>query len=108
MLGSPKASARAFALELSRSAARHPPPSVPETEVVFHTDKLEEAEVTVVVPLHNYANYIVEALELGEGADAGGTRPDRRRRRIDRLLTDDGSQMGRAQRRALQPPDDLA
>ena len=63
MLGNPKASARAFALELSRSAARHPPPSVPETEVVFHADKLEEAEVTVVVPLHNYANYIVEALD---------------------------------------------
>jgi glycosyltransferase involved in cell wall biosynthesis/GT2 family glycosyltransferase/SAM-dependent methyltransferase len=63
MLGSPKATARAFALELSRIDARHPPPSLPETEVVFYADKLKEAEVTVVVPLYNYAKYIVEALD---------------------------------------------
>jgi glycosyltransferase involved in cell wall biosynthesis/GT2 family glycosyltransferase/SAM-dependent methyltransferase len=63
MLGQPRASARAFALELCRSADRYPAPLVPDTDVVFHQDKLEEAEVTVVVPLHNYANYIVEALD---------------------------------------------
>ena len=60
MLGS----AKAFALELSRSAARcSPPPPLPESEVVFDADKREESEVTVVVPLYNYAKYIVEALE---------------------------------------------
>jgi glycosyltransferase involved in cell wall biosynthesis/SAM-dependent methyltransferase len=64
MLGTSKSSARAFALELSRAAARQSPRlSVPETEVVFHADKFEEAEVTVVVPLYNYAKYVVEALD---------------------------------------------
>jgi glycosyltransferase involved in cell wall biosynthesis/SAM-dependent methyltransferase len=64
LLGSPRASARAFALELGRSAARPPSPlPVPETEVLFHADRLGEAEVTVVVPLYNYADYVVEALD---------------------------------------------
>ena len=108
MLGSPKASARAFALELSRNDARHPPPSLPETEVVFHADRLGEAEVTVVVPLYNYANYIVEALDSVKAQTLRGTRPGRRRRRVDRLLTGDGSQMGRAQCQPVQPTDDLA
>jgi hypothetical protein len=36
---------------------------IPETEVVSHTDKLGDAEVTVVIPLYNYEKYIVEALD---------------------------------------------
>ena len=55
---------RAFALELARETA--PPrgrPAIPESEAVFAADRLGEAAVTVIVPLYNYANFIVEALE---------------------------------------------
>ncbi len=63
LLGSPAASARALVLELYRGGARRSSPLIPETDVVFHADKLAEAEVTVVVPLYNYAEYIEEALK---------------------------------------------
>ncbi len=56
--------ALAFALEVTRETA--PPvalPSIPSTETVFASDKLGEAAVTVVIPLYNYAGFIVEALE---------------------------------------------
>jgi glycosyltransferase involved in cell wall biosynthesis len=55
---------RAFALELARESA--PPaglPAIPESETIFSIDRLGEAAVTVVVPLHNYARFIVEALD---------------------------------------------
>ncbi|HEY0789478.1 MAG TPA: class I SAM-dependent methyltransferase [Chthoniobacterales bacterium] len=56
---------RAFALELHH---RSPLPARadirrPAAEVVFEADQLGEAEVTVMVPLHNYAHYVEEALE---------------------------------------------
>jgi glycosyltransferase involved in cell wall biosynthesis len=56
--------ARAFTLELARESA--PPrgrPSMPESETIFAADRLGEAAVTVIVPLYNYAGFIVEALE---------------------------------------------
>ncbi len=57
--------ARAFELELRR--AREPVPArepeLPPREVLFHHDSLREAAVTVVVPLYNYAEYVLEALE---------------------------------------------
>jgi glycosyltransferase involved in cell wall biosynthesis len=36
---------------------------LPEARVIFATDRLRQAEVTVVVPLHNYAQFIVQALD---------------------------------------------
>jgi glycosyltransferase involved in cell wall biosynthesis/SAM-dependent methyltransferase len=64
MLGTGWAAARAFALELHRTAFQRPPePVVPDAEVVFEADRLGEADVTVVVPLYNYAGYVEEALD---------------------------------------------
>jgi hypothetical protein len=38
-------------------------PDVPASETVLCFDRLGEAEVTIVIPLHNYADYVIEALE---------------------------------------------
>jgi glycosyltransferase involved in cell wall biosynthesis len=55
---------RAFALELARETA--PPrglPALPESETIYAFDQFGQAAVTVVIPLHDYAEYIIEALE---------------------------------------------
>jgi glycosyltransferase involved in cell wall biosynthesis len=38
-------------------------PEIPVSDVLFSSDALRVSEVTVVIPLYNYAGYIVEALE---------------------------------------------
>jgi glycosyltransferase involved in cell wall biosynthesis len=56
--------ARAFELALRRQAS--PPPALPHIPVhnVVHIfDQGGEADVTVIIPLYNYANYVVEALD---------------------------------------------
>ena len=57
--------AAAFELELRRhkqsAVPRHI--DIPPAETVFQSDRDGVAEVTVVVPLYNYAHYIEEALE---------------------------------------------
>jgi glycosyltransferase involved in cell wall biosynthesis len=59
-----RAAARAFELEFHRSAARRPSaPSIPETETVLACDRLGQAEVTIVVPLHNYGHTIIDTLD---------------------------------------------
>jgi glycosyltransferase involved in cell wall biosynthesis len=59
-----RAASRAFELEFHRSAAcRRSAPSIPESETVFARDRLGQAEVTIVVPLHNYSQLIVETLD---------------------------------------------
>jgi glycosyltransferase involved in cell wall biosynthesis len=59
-----RAASRAFELELHRSAAsRKSTPTIPESETVFARDRLGQAEVTIVVPLHNYGHTIVETLD---------------------------------------------
>jgi GT2 family glycosyltransferase/glycosyltransferase involved in cell wall biosynthesis len=59
-----RAGTRAFELELHRSRVRPAPvPRIPEIDVVFLSDKLGTAEVSVVVPLYNYEHYVAEALE---------------------------------------------
>lgn len=61
--GGPSA-AQAMELELLRDAARQKRlPTVPPAEVVFRNDQLGEAEVSVVIPVYNYAHFVVEALE---------------------------------------------
>jgi len=59
-----RAAARAFELELRRAAdAPAKLPSVPAHKVVHHADRLGDADVTVIVPLYNYEQYIKEALD---------------------------------------------
>ena len=53
--GDAASSAQAFELEMLRQSA-HPQkcPDIPDSDVLFRHDRLETAEVTVVVPLFNY------------------------------------------------------
>jgi hypothetical protein len=55
--------ARAFELDLARSSYSRPSaPTIPAHEILFRRDRLRPSAVTVIVPLHNYANYVEEAL----------------------------------------------
>jgi cellulose synthase/poly-beta-1,6-N-acetylglucosamine synthase-like glycosyltransferase len=55
--------ARAFQIEAVRGRTRpSTPPNLPHHEVIFAVDHLRTAQVTVVVPLDNYAEFINEAL----------------------------------------------
>jgi glycosyltransferase involved in cell wall biosynthesis len=59
-----RAASRAFELEAHRAAAPRPPRIARAAiDTVFERDSLGDAEVTVVVPLYNYANYVEEALD---------------------------------------------
>ncbi|MBV5275601.1 MAG: glycosyltransferase [Lamprocystis purpurea] len=59
-----RSAARAFASELQlRGQTVAAPPALPEYETVFASDRLGQAEVSVVVPVHNYAQFVVEALD---------------------------------------------
>lgn len=62
VIGGPQA-ARGFALEAHLSSRASKAPRVFPSDVVFEQDKLGKAAVTVVIPLYNYEQYIVEALE---------------------------------------------
>ncbi len=54
----------AFELDLRRGAgAARPEFDIPEAEQIFISDQGQSAEVTVVVPVYNYARYVVEALD---------------------------------------------
>ena len=56
--------ARAFELEFMRSSMPGVmPPNIAASDVIFSHDALGSAEVSVVVPLYNYADYVTEALE---------------------------------------------
>jgi len=39
------------------------PPNVPECETLFLTDRRGEANVTIVIPTYNYADFVVETLQ---------------------------------------------
>jgi|GEM_PF-185343 len=55
---------RSFELDLRRAQTPcQPLPMVPEAEEVLVADRLGVAEISVVVPLYNYSQYVVEALE---------------------------------------------
>jgi glycosyltransferase involved in cell wall biosynthesis len=76
----PEARARAFSLMLAQieggaagavafereryraSLPRVAPPTVPDSEVLFSSDRAGSAAVTVVVPVYNYADFVLEAL----------------------------------------------
>jgi glycosyltransferase involved in cell wall biosynthesis/SAM-dependent methyltransferase len=55
--------AHAFALGLNAPHRPEPLPNIPAHRAVFASDRLGDADVTVVIPLHNYAHYIEEALD---------------------------------------------
>ena len=56
--------AGAFASDLQRpSLSLHGLPTVPDSQIVLQEDKLGQAAVSVIVPVHNYADYVIEALE---------------------------------------------
>ena len=62
--GNDETVARAFQLEVGRrQTPRIRDIALPDREVVFAADGLGDAEVTVVIPLHNYAHFVIEALE---------------------------------------------
>jgi ubiquinone/menaquinone biosynthesis C-methylase UbiE/glycosyltransferase involved in cell wall biosynthesis len=63
--GHPRDATHAFAFDWYRTKASSAPfdIQIAESEVVFESDKLGDADLTVVIPLYNYAQYIEEALE---------------------------------------------
>jgi glycosyltransferase involved in cell wall biosynthesis/SAM-dependent methyltransferase len=64
VLLSPRRAARAFELDTLRAGrAGAAAPFVPEHDIVFEADQLRASQATVIIPLYNYAQYVVEALE---------------------------------------------
>ena len=56
--------AKLFALETSRRKSEaNRLPSIPEHEILYERDGLRSALITIVVPVYNYAQYVLEALE---------------------------------------------
>lgn len=59
-----RAATQAFQREIERrEATPHPVPRIPDHAAVFVADRLASSKVTVLVPLYNYAEYVVEALD---------------------------------------------
>jgi len=62
--GTGQEAVRAFALEAYRKKAlKAPVIALPDVEVLFESDRLGDADVTVVVPVLNYVQYVEQALE---------------------------------------------
>ena len=58
------AAADAFVLELGQAQPkRRPAMAIPAGQVVFNVDSLRRSEVTVAIPLHDYAHTILKTLE---------------------------------------------
>jgi hypothetical protein len=58
------AGAAAFERERFRAALpKTAPPHVPDSTVVLATDRRGEAQVTVIIPVFNYADFVAEALQ---------------------------------------------
>ena len=74
--------ARAFALDAHLAMQQRPAPILPQSEVLFEADRLGDAEVTVVIPVYNYAGYVVEALDSVAGQTLGA---------LDVVVMDDAS-----------------
>lgn len=56
--------ARAFAASIvDDEQSDQIPITIPAAEVVFQSDYLKAAQVTVIIPLYNYSRFVVEALE---------------------------------------------
>jgi glycosyltransferase involved in cell wall biosynthesis len=82
-LGDARTAARAGVVQTQCLPGSEPEGLIlPPGRIVFESDRLGEAEVTVVVPLHNYQQYVVEALD----SVAAQTLKD-----IDIVVVDDAS-----------------
>ena len=81
-LGGGHQAARAFAVETRPSAPAAPAPVVPASRIVFSNDQGGAAAVTVIIPLYNYARFVIEALD----SVAAQTMPD-----LDLIVIDDAS-----------------
>jgi hypothetical protein len=82
LVGSVRA-ARAFELMLFRQARpRAALPHVPQSEIILAQDRAADSEVTIVVPLFNYAQFISEALDSVQAQTLGS---------IDLVVVDDQS-----------------
>jgi GT2 family glycosyltransferase/glycosyltransferase involved in cell wall biosynthesis/SAM-dependent methyltransferase len=57
------AATTAFALQARLDVEPWQPPKTFGSETIFEHDKGDQAQITVVIPLYNYEDYIVEALE---------------------------------------------
>lgn len=57
------AAARAFALDIRLVRHQPPAPKVYPSEIVFESDRLGSADVSVVVPLYNYESFVEETLD---------------------------------------------
>jgi glycosyltransferase involved in cell wall biosynthesis len=58
-----RAGAAAFERECHRaSMPRLHPPHVPAADILFAQDRMQDADVTVIVPVYNYADYVPETL----------------------------------------------
>jgi len=60
--GGPEAAAAFERLQYRATLPRLKPPSVPETDVLWHTGRANPAEITVIIPVYKYADYVGEAL----------------------------------------------
>ncbi|MEO6785382.1 MAG: glycosyltransferase [Chthoniobacteraceae bacterium] len=64
VLGDFRTAARFFELEVRRKTApRRPLPEIPAFEIIVEKGTRAECDVAVIVPLHNYAQFIAEALD---------------------------------------------
>jgi glycosyltransferase involved in cell wall biosynthesis/SAM-dependent methyltransferase len=63
LLAGGQRAASAFAREILRTDSQPVAPRTADHDVLFEADRLGVADVTVVISLYNYAEYIVEALE---------------------------------------------
>jgi glycosyltransferase involved in cell wall biosynthesis/SAM-dependent methyltransferase len=64
LTGDPRTATRAFAYQLNRhKTAKLSAIQIPKTETVFEADQLRDSYLTVVLPLYNYQQYVLEALD---------------------------------------------
>jgi glycosyltransferase involved in cell wall biosynthesis/SAM-dependent methyltransferase len=63
LVQSGRPAARAFELGIHCRDARLTEPPLSDYEIAFESDRLRVAEVTIVIPLYNYANHVEEALD---------------------------------------------
>jgi glycosyltransferase involved in cell wall biosynthesis len=77
-----RAAARAMLLDLLTARTEHRVPHLPDRKVVFERDQFGRADVTVIVPVYNYAHYVREALDSAAAQTAAA---------IDLVVVDDCS-----------------
>jgi GT2 family glycosyltransferase/glycosyltransferase involved in cell wall biosynthesis len=80
--GGPQGAAAFERLQYRAKLPRLRPPSVPDSDVLWHTGQADAADVTIIIPVYKYADYVGEAL----ASVAAQTLPT-----IDLVVVDDAS-----------------